>query len=175
MHACTHACIRQPNYSFEHGWMDCCMDAYIYIIHVYSCVHVHSRTHRSLTTLGRVVALLAEGQQNALPWRESKLTRLLQHSLGVTTCFLHVTVCYSVLQGVTGVLRACCGCVTVCFSMLHRVPVALHRVTGVLQRVTACYSMLQRVTGVLRACYTVLQACYSESRACHRVLQRVTV
>ena len=81
---CMHACIRQPNYSFAHGWMDCCMDAYIYIIHVYSCVHVHSRTHRSLTTLGRVVALLAEGQQNALPWRESKLTRLLQHSLGTT-------------------------------------------------------------------------------------------
>ena len=91
-----HACMHMSSLLFVCAWvMDGCLDAYmyIYIIHVYSCVHVHLRTHRSLTTLGRVVALLAEGQQNALPWRESKLTRLLQHSLGTTVALSNTCSC----------------------------------------------------------------------------------
>mmetsp|Transcript_5851 Transcript_5851/g.20658 ORF Transcript_5851/g.20658 Transcript_5851/m.20658 type:complete len:723 (-) Transcript_5851:1979-4147(-) len=41
-----------------------------------------SNINRSLTTLGRVVKLLSEGKHVGLPFRESKLTRLLQDSIG---------------------------------------------------------------------------------------------
>jgi len=44
-----------------------------------------AKINRSLTTLGRLVSMLSQGQDKGLPYRESKLTRLLQHSLGANS------------------------------------------------------------------------------------------
>ena len=44
-----------------------------------------AKINRSLTTLGRLVSMLSKGQDKGLPYRESKLTRLLQHSLGANS------------------------------------------------------------------------------------------
>jgi kinesin family protein 3/17 len=47
----------------------------------------------SLTTLGKVIALLATGKSSHIPFRESKLTRLLQDSFGGSTkTFLFATI-----------------------------------------------------------------------------------
>ncbi len=52
-----------------------------------SGVHLKEGTfiNKSLTTLGVVIAKLAKGTELHIPYRESKLTRLLSMSLG-TTC-----------------------------------------------------------------------------------------
>ncbi|KAJ1474095.1 P-loop containing nucleoside triphosphate hydrolase protein, partial [Baffinella frigidus] len=54
----------------------------------------------SLTTLGRVVALLAKGKTEGLPFRESKLTRLLQDSLGAN--------CLTTLVAALNPSEGCC-------------------------------------------------------------------
>lgn len=50
-----------------------------------SGVHLKEGTYinKSLTTLGTVISKLAKGTETHIPYRESKLTRLLSMSLGV--------------------------------------------------------------------------------------------
>jgi hypothetical protein len=64
---------------------------YIQIIHTHTHTHTHTWQdahfgemaciNQSLTTLGRIVMLLSQGHTKGLPFRESKLTRLLQVKL----------------------------------------------------------------------------------------------
>jgi Kinesin-like protein len=44
-----------------------------------------TQINKSLSTLGKVISALGKGINNHVPYRDSKLTRLLQDSLGVNT------------------------------------------------------------------------------------------
>jgi hypothetical protein len=79
---------------------------YFFHIYIYICMFVHSVMERerkninqSLLTLGRVItSLQSNGKNNRIPYRDSKLTRILQEALGgrSKTCII-ATVSPSIL------------------------------------------------------------------------------